>query len=342
MVGVPMVTVVMPTYKRLAYLSQALQSVLGQTWECLEVIVSDNSMSDEVRRLVESCKDRRVRYRHNNGNIGAMRNAFAAFNEATGDYVAQLGDDDIWAPTFLEKLVAPLEADPDLVVAFSDHFVIREDGAVDVAETMRTTERWGRTRLRPGAHRPIYRLALLDQALPAVVSAVFRRSAIDWSDFHPEIDPVYDLWLCYLAARGGGGAYYTPEQLAYYRTHAGSATSAAHYNRQVAACHDRFLEDERLREIWPELKRRRARFDTGYGLELLHEGKRREARQRLFRALRHGPGARTIVGVSLSLLPVDPTRFIDRARRLQEARVAGRRWPKGRWTRTGFRGSMRQ
>jgi glycosyltransferase involved in cell wall biosynthesis len=95
------------------------ERALAQTYTNIEIVVSDNGPTEAVARLVMSVGDARVRYRHNGGNIGAMRNALAAYREARGTYVATLHDD-VWEPTFLERLVPPLEADADLAGVETD------------------------------------------------------------------------------------------------------------------------------------------------------------------------------------------------------------------------------
>src|SRR5436853_120463 len=109
----PLVSVVIPTYNRVTYLRKALESALAQTYRHTEIIVSDNAASPDVADLVASYRDDRVRYRHNNGNIGPLGNVLAAYREARGAYVATLHDDDMWEPTLVEELVQPLESDPE-------------------------------------------------------------------------------------------------------------------------------------------------------------------------------------------------------------------------------------
>ena len=112
-----------------------------------------------VAELVASYRDPRVRYRHNGRNLGLTGNAVAASREARGEYVCTLHDDDMWEPTLLEELVPPLEADRDLVLAFSDHWVMRSDDSVDLELTEAATRRWGRRGLREG-RGPVVSLGL--------------------------------------------------------------------------------------------------------------------------------------------------------------------------------------
>ncbi len=310
MTASPLVSVIIPTYNRVPYLTKALESALAQTYRNTEILVSDNAASPEVADLVASYRDPRVRYRHNGGNIGLTGNALAAYREARGEYVSTLHDDDTWEPTLLEELVPPLEADRDLVLAFSDHWVIRSDDSVDLETTEAATRRWRRRGLREGSHRPFYRLALADRAIP-IGACVIRRSAIDWYDFPEEIGTGYDSWIAYLASRDGAGAHYCPRRLLRYRWHAG-AESASRNQRWRIYCYSRFIADERLRPIRDALRGVAAVSSTSHGISLLREGRQREARAPLLRGMARAPELRGVFSLALSFLPQKTFHFVDR------------------------------
>jgi glycosyltransferase involved in cell wall biosynthesis len=302
------------------YLRDAIASALAQTYRNLELIVSDNSASPAVEDLVRSFDDPRVRYRHNGGDIGPILNALAAYHAGDGPLVTTLFDDDLWEPTFLERLVPPLVDGPELTMAFCDHWVIGPDGAIDEAATEANTALWHRDRLAPGVHRPFIDLAILDRAIPVGMGTVFRRDAIDWDDF-PERVFLYDLWLGYLAARDGGGAFYTPERLTRYRVHPSMMTSSTRYDVHAVYCYDRFLADPRVAPLRKEVLRESAGFHTGLGISLLEEGRAQEARRHLARGLRHGQRKKAAVGMALSLLPVGRKASVERARQLWRRQV---------------------
>ena len=326
----PLVSVAMPTYPsddRMPYLREAIESALAQTYTNLEIVVSDNSASARVADLAASFRDERVRYRENGHNIGPMKNALAAYKAGRGPLVTTLFDDDMWEPTFLEKLVEPLEADPEVTMAFCDHHVIRHDGVIDAAATEANTRLWKRDRLAAGTHRPFLDLAVVDRCIPVGMGTVFRRSAIDWDDFPEQVNPIYDLWLGYLAARDGGGAWYTPERLTRYRVHPTAMTTGARYDRPAVFCYERFLGDDRLRSVHREGSAESAGFHAGLGITLLEEGNRREARHHLVESLRRRPRPRAAGALALSFVPGSPRAVVDKARSLQGSvlRTATRR-----------------
>ncbi len=297
---------IIPTYRRRQYLTGAVRSALAQTYGDLEVIVTDNDNEGGLPRELSDPTDPRLRYRRNPTNLGMLGNLRAAVREARGPYLAALHDDDLWEPRLLEKLVPHLDEDPTLAVAFADHHAIDQDGQIDKAKGDAFARTSGRDRLAPGRHVDIAKMALLDGSIPIVVAALLRRSGIDWSSFPEEVSSAYDLWLCYLVFRSGGGAYYHPERLARYRTHAGGETQGNRISHEQAAayCYEQFIRDTRLESLRPELKREYANHQFSAATALLRVGRSGEAKSRLASAMRLKLSPRIIFALMVSMLPV--------------------------------------
>jgi glycosyltransferase involved in cell wall biosynthesis len=106
----PRVSVVVPTYGRLAFLPRALDSILAQTFDDLEVVVVDDGSPDGTAAFVAGHTDPRVRLvRHErNRGLAAARNT--GVRAARAPFVAFLDDDDLWLPEKLERQVPLLEA----------------------------------------------------------------------------------------------------------------------------------------------------------------------------------------------------------------------------------------
>lgn len=298
----PVVSVVMPTYQRLTYLREALESVLAQTYGDFEVVVSDNSMSDQVRELVESYGDARVRYRHNGRNIGLQANVLAGYRSARGGLVTTLHDDDAWEPTYLEQLVPPMLADPSLSIAFCDYSVMGPDGSVDEHATRRNSRRERRTGLTEGAHDDAVSLALVEQSIQVSYAAVFRNT-LDLDAVPSDLAPLYDLWIAYLATVDGGRAWYCGQRLTRYRHHGGSATANDPFYPQEAESYERFMADPRLDGLRPALRRKKARAECRSGLRMLLDvDDAGRARRAVLSSLRTAPSALavgTLIGTCL-------------------------------------------
>lgn len=301
-----MVSVIIMVYNRTSYLPAAIQSALDQTYRNIEVIVADDASTTDIAGLVRKFSDPRVRYRRNETNLRMARNLSATLRETRGEFFANLNDDDLWEPDFLEKVVPPMAAHPEATVGFSDHFVVKETGEIDPAATETNSRVWKRTALPPGLHQPFHRIALADLSVPAAMAAVFRRSAIDPAEIAPEADFCYDRWLLYLACRLGGAAYYVPERLTRYRVHKTSETSTTdrvQWTGPYIFCFQQMLADERLSALKSFFQAKLAETYTNRGLALLRSGRPGEGRPWLLKGLRQGHRQRAMAGLALSLLP---------------------------------------
>jgi len=290
-------------------LRAALESAVGQTYPNLDVIVTDNESTPdafaEVKAIVEDVGDSRIRIIRHEENQGMLRNNVEAMRHAPGTYVANLHDDDVWEPTFVETLVAGLEANPETTMAFADHYLIDDAGTILPAETQQNTKTWNREGMTTGVYRPFYALALVERSVPAVMGSIFRREAIPWDDFHDEAKLAYDLWLAYLASRDGQGAYYVDERLTQYRTHQQSVTAQQSYtlSTDLLYCYRHFLQDERLASIRPGLSRWFTHYQVNVALHLLDTGRRKEARAGFWEAGRAAWSGRAAAGLALSYMP---------------------------------------
>ena len=99
----PLVTIAIPTYNRAdAYLSEALESAVSQTYQNIEIIVSDNCSTDKTEMVVRGFSDAKIRYFRQEKNIGANNNFNCCIEQAGGSYVLLLHDDDLIDPDFVE------------------------------------------------------------------------------------------------------------------------------------------------------------------------------------------------------------------------------------------------
>ena len=106
----PLVSVVLPTYKRAHLLAQAIRSVLDQTYANLELIVVDDNSPDDTAAVVQSFDDPRIHYAKNDPNLKLPRALNRGFSLARGDYLTWTSDDNLLAPTAIEKMVDVLSS----------------------------------------------------------------------------------------------------------------------------------------------------------------------------------------------------------------------------------------
>ena len=309
-----LVSVIIVTYNRPAYLKEAIASAIQQTYKNIEIIVADDCgpASAENQKIVESFQDARVIFRRNPTNLGVTQNFANALKQSRGKYIASLNDDDMWNKDFLEKLVPPLEQNPGLALAFCDEYIMDEKGDINYAETEKVSRYCHRDCLKEGVYKPFCKLAIVESAVAPSIAAVIRKDVDDLANIPSEVKNFYDLYLNYLCCRSGRGAYYCPEKLTRYRVHSQSSTqsysktNAENNIRDAQAhifCYNRFLEDERLAELAPYFKERLAHQRTTIGINLLRSKKAAEARSYLLSALNQHPSLRTLVALILSFIP---------------------------------------
>jgi len=128
--GAPLVSIVMPAYKSL-YLTEALESILHQTYRPIELIVCDDARNDEIARAIEAFRsqaDFPICYQHNEQRLWEMRSTARGVSLARGRYVKFLHDDDVLQPDCIASLVAVMEADPSVTLASSRRRRIDEEG----------------------------------------------------------------------------------------------------------------------------------------------------------------------------------------------------------------------
>ena len=124
------VSVIIPTYDRAAYLVEAIQSVLDQTFQDFELIAVDDGSTDNTREVVERFNDKRIRYLwQENHGVSAARNT--GIKASSGEYIAFLDSDDIWLPENLELKVRLLDSRPDIGLVCSDAYLFHSNtGAI--------------------------------------------------------------------------------------------------------------------------------------------------------------------------------------------------------------------
>ena len=88
----PLVSIVLPTYKRARVLPHAIRSVLAQTYANWELIVVDDNSPDDTAQVVAGFTDQRIRYVKNDPNLKLPRALNCGFSLARGSYLARMLD----------------------------------------------------------------------------------------------------------------------------------------------------------------------------------------------------------------------------------------------------------
>ncbi|MEH2109603.1 glycosyltransferase family 2 protein [Nostoc sp.] len=309
----PLVSVIIPTYNRPEYLKQAIASAIKQTYQNIEILISDNCSSENPQALVASFGDSRIKFWQQQQNVGMLANQQYGFKMAQGKYVASLHDDDMWNEDFLAKLVPPLEANSDLIIAFCDQYIIDANGIINEIGTEENTRGYKRDKLAKGIHQPFYKVGLVDKSIPTAASCVIRNNLVDWYSIPSEVGGMWDLYLTYLCCISGHGAYYYPERLTRYRAHEQTDTMLSG-SRDVQAkirkakseifCYQVFMEDPRLQKFKTHFKQKWLEANTTLGIGLLRSEQIAAARSHFWQVLNKQKfNVRNLAALGLSFTP---------------------------------------
>jgi glycosyltransferase involved in cell wall biosynthesis len=179
----PRVTVLMAVYNYAAFLAEAIESVLGQTFRDFELVIINDGSQDASLAIAASYRDSRVRVIDNATNLGIGASLNRGLSVSRGEYVAIIDGDDVAFPSWLDTAVAHLDADAET------GFVAGRGVPIDSrGRTMRLVRWW-----HPESHLPIEKLAIAWHGIfdsPFNHStAVFRLAAVrsvgGYSEAHP-------------------------------------------------------------------------------------------------------------------------------------------------------------
>lgn len=107
----PFFSVIIPTFNRMGFLEKAVESVLSQTFDNLELIVVDDGSTDETGEFISSCSDKRLKYLYQT-NSGVSKTRNKGLSEAKGLFIAFLDSDDYWLKVKLEKIKKEIDSSP--------------------------------------------------------------------------------------------------------------------------------------------------------------------------------------------------------------------------------------
>jgi glycosyltransferase involved in cell wall biosynthesis len=221
----PRISVILTVYKRTDYLGIALDSALAQVYPDYEILVADDSGTEAARPIVEArSQSPRIRYLPNATTLGVAGSLAGAIGKARGEWIAILNDDDVWEPTLLAELAAPMAADARRVLAFSDHWIIDSDGKVDQSMSELWSKAFGRLDEPEGDLVAPADFSVIRHGVPIAQSALFRKDAVGPGSFPAEISGAYDFWLSCLLAATGCPIYYVSKRLARWRVYGAMET----------------------------------------------------------------------------------------------------------------------
>jgi glycosyltransferase involved in cell wall biosynthesis len=223
------ITVLIPAFQHERYITEALRSVLAQTYQGFEVLVVDDCSRDRTVARARSVADARITTRVNERNRGLGGSLVAAVEGIRTPFVALLNSDDLFHPERLERCRDLLLRDPGLrMVATGIVLTDSRSGRLTPERASRILDgrrifhwvRWyGRIQsTATGSESLFLRLLrhnfLLSSSNIVCQTSYLREQAADLSELHYCLD-----WHLFLTAAAAGELGYLPERLLAYRLH---------------------------------------------------------------------------------------------------------------------------
>jgi len=178
-----LVSVIIPTYNRAHVLGRALDSVLAQDYDALEIIVVDDGSTDHTQDLLDGYKDRVHVLNQPNKGVSAARNL--GIQHSRGAFVALLDSDDAWTPEKISFQAQFFESRPDALICQTEEIWIRNGRRVN-------------PKVKHKKPSGMIFNASLKLCLVSPSAVMMRRKLFDVKGVFNEEFPVcedYDLWL---------------------------------------------------------------------------------------------------------------------------------------------------
>ncbi len=234
----PLVSLLMSVHNDVRFVTDAVQSVLGQTLTDLELIVVDDASTDGTPRLLVAFDDPRISVLRNDERRGLAASLNRGLDAAQGRYVARLDSDDVARADRIERQVARIEGEPRVAAVGSAVVDLDENGAR------------GRTHVMPSGARPLRWLALFSSPFfhPTVLVDREQLEAHELR-YDPEFleSEDYDLWTRLFAFADGDNLR---EPLVLKRVHAGQASQQ---RRDVQESFQRRVAMREIARVAPEV-----------------------------------------------------------------------------------------
>ena len=249
----PLISVVIATYNMGQYIDQAVDSILKQTWERLEVVIVDDGSTDNTPAVMERYKgDTRVIYIQNQ-NQGQPKAKNCGIKNTKGEFIAFCDADDFWEPNKLEVQM-PLFDNPKVGIVYSEVSNIDENN-----------NRYTKSANEKRHTGKVTNQLLVENFVPFGTSVIRRecieRNGIFDEDFRMGID--WDLWLRYSL---DWEFAYTPERTYIYRVWSGQMSTnyrgrydyATRILNKFVAQYGNQLDSKYVRKAWADMYVREA------------------------------------------------------------------------------------
>lgn len=205
----PLVSIIMPSYNHEKFISQAVHSIMNQTYRKFELIVLDDGSSDSSRDILSVLNKQYPFTLVFQDNMGLSRTLNKGIKEySKGEYVSLCASDDYWMPDKLEKQVAFMGKHPDIPMCYGKIYIIDEKGNILKLPT------WSRNRGLRGGY--IFKDILLLNFFPPPGNYLFKKSVFEDIGYYKDSIFTEDYYLALKLSKKYDIGY-IDDYLSYYR-----------------------------------------------------------------------------------------------------------------------------
>jgi glycosyltransferase involved in cell wall biosynthesis len=122
------VSIVMPTHNGDKYIRESIESCLAQTYRDIELIVVDDGSTKDMRGIVQSYGDGRIKFLRHEQNLGMARAMNVGFAISVGEYLTWTSDDNRYEPEAIGTMVDLLNTDASADMVFANYYLIGPEG----------------------------------------------------------------------------------------------------------------------------------------------------------------------------------------------------------------------
>ncbi len=284
----PKVSVLVPTYNREKFIRQAIDSILRQKYDNLEILISDNYSQDRTIEIINSFTDERIKVFRQDQNKGIFPNHNFLLHRATGDFIKYVHADDLLLEESIHNFVNIFQSQNNKVayVAAASIFIDEQGSEKNIFPFALGLEKiWEPNELTLLSRR-------LGNIIGNPMSVMFRRESLLNVNFEEEYKNSAD-WRLLLVLSERFSVYSTKKALTKYRIHEGSLSHQNHLVlstqwEDLAILSERNLaesDEEYIAVLW----RQHAQIITRI-FQMLKEGERTEAKENLNKLLIYDKG----------------------------------------------------
>lgn len=313
----PLVSICIPTYRRPQLLKEAIDSVLQQSYNNIEILVGDDPDDyDAIHINSQLTSKPKIRYFKNSPSLGQANNINYLFDQAQGEFILLLHDDDLLLDKSIDRMADILIANSDVVAVFGKQQIITAEGELLIDASEKLNNNYQRISFLAGKQVSSFWSALMAQfpndgfLIRSCVARSVRYSA------SPQVGDSCDFDFGLRLASFGEKFYFLDEYTCQYRLTGQSVSSQNNYTHLTFRLIQNLQIPADLEEIREKCLKKFAVSAVTRYLELTDQMSAKEIYLSKYYPLKKRFSVKGIIHVISLVIPAKTVRFIFDVRRL--------------------------